>query len=129
MTRFWITLNQGVDFVLSSLDIMRGGEIFVPKIPSMKVTDLAKALAPQAALKNVGIRPGEKLHEMMISVDDARSTVDLGDRYAIEPTFAEFSRRPFAETYPMVAEEFSYASDSNDEWLEGAALLEMLRNG
>jgi UDP-N-acetylglucosamine 4,6-dehydratase len=88
MTRFWITLNEGVGFVLSSLSIMRGGEIFVPKIPSMRMTDLAEAMAPGCAIKVIGIRPGEKLHEMMISADDARTTVDLGDRYAIEPAFA-----------------------------------------
>jgi UDP-N-acetylglucosamine 4,6-dehydratase/5-epimerase len=87
MTRFWITLNQGVDFVLSSLTLMRGGEVFVPKIPSMKMTDLAAAMCPDAAIKVIGIRPGEKLHEMMISQDDARNTVDLGDRYAIQPSF------------------------------------------
>jgi UDP-N-acetylglucosamine 4,6-dehydratase len=129
MTRFWITLNEGVDFVLSSLSIMRGGEIFVPKIPSMKVTDLAEALAPQAKLVNVGIRPGEKLHEMMISVDDARTSVDLGDRYAIEPAFVEYTRTSFRETHPGVADGFSYASDTNDEWLDGPQLMSMLAHG
>jgi UDP-N-acetylglucosamine 4,6-dehydratase len=124
MTRFWITLGQGVDFVLSSLSLMRGGEIFVPKIPSMRITDLAAAMAPKAALKVVGIRPGEKLHEMMISADDARTTVDLGDRYAIEPAFAEYTREPFAAA--RLAEDFSYASDTNHEWLSGAALLALL---
>jgi UDP-N-acetylglucosamine 4,6-dehydratase len=92
MTRFWITLDQGVDFVLSSLETMRGGEIFVPKIPSMKMTELVQAMAPGATTKIIGIRPGEKLHEMMISSDDARKTVDLGDRYAIEPDLVEYSR-------------------------------------
>jgi UDP-N-acetylglucosamine 4,6-dehydratase/5-epimerase len=125
MTRFWITLDQGVDFVLSSLNTMRGGEIFVPKIPSMRVIDLAQAMAPKARLDIVGIRPGEKLHEMMISIDDARTTVDLGDRYAIEPAFVEYTRRPLDG--PRPAEGFSYASDSNDEWLSGEALLAMLR--
>jgi UDP-N-acetylglucosamine 4,6-dehydratase len=126
MTRFWITLNEGVDFVLSSFGLMRGGEIFVPKIPSMKIVDLASAMAPEARQKVVGIRPGEKLHEMMISADDARTTVDLGDRYAIEPAFAEYSRRPFEG--PSLAEGFSYASDSNDEWLSGQALLALLED-
>ncbi len=126
MTRFWITLNQGVDFVLSSLDQMRGGEIFVPKIPSMKMTDLAEAMAPGVAIKVIGIRPGEKLHEMMISVDDARTTVDLGDRYAIEPAFVEYPRTPFAQTHPLVEEGFSYASDTNEEWLSGDGLLALL---
>ena len=126
MTRFWITLNQGVDFVLSSLERMRGGEIFVPKIPSMKMTDLAEAMAPGVKTRIIGIRPGEKLHEMMISVDDARTTVDLGDRYAIEPAFVEYTREAYAETHPLVAEGFSYASDTNDEWLSGPGLLELL---
>ena len=125
MTRFWITLDQGVDFVLSSLDVMRGGEIFVPKIPSMRVVDLAGAMAPGLAQEFVGIRPGEKLHEMMISADDARTTVDLGDRYAIQPAFAEYTREPFADATPAT-EGFSYASDSNDEWLRGDQLLAML---
>jgi UDP-N-acetylglucosamine 4,6-dehydratase len=126
MTRFWITLDQGVDFVLSSLEIMRGGEIFVPKIPSMKVTDLAAALAPDLPVKVIGIRPGEKLHEMMISVDDARTTLDLGDRYAIEPAFAEYARAPFAGGAGPVPEGFSDTSDSNAEWLTDGALLAML---
>ncbi|MCK5444110.1 MAG: UDP-N-acetylglucosamine 4,6-dehydratase (inverting), partial [Rhodospirillaceae bacterium] len=83
MTRFWITLDQGVDFVLTSFDIMQGGEIFVPKIPSMKVVDLAECMAPGIKQEEIGIRPGEKLHEAMITEDDARSTVDMGDRYVI----------------------------------------------
>jgi len=127
MTRFWITLNQGVDFVLSSLAVMRGGEIFVPKIPSMKMTDLAAAMAPGLGVKVVGIRPGEKLHEMMISADDARATVDLGDRYAIEPAFVEYTREPFAGG--RLDEGFSYASDTNEEWLSGEGLLALLHDG
>ena len=129
MTRFWITLNQGVDFVLSSLEVMRGGEILVPKIPSMKMTDLAQAMAPDLAIKVIGIRPGEKVHEMMISVDDARTTVDLGDRYAIEPVFVEYTREPFAGAFPGVAEDFSYSSDTNDDWLTGDGLLALLNDG
>ncbi len=124
MTRFWITLNQGVDFVLSSLVLMRGGEIFVPKIPSMKMTDLAAAMAPDASIKVIGIRPGEKLHEMMISQDDARNSVDLGDRYAIQPAFVDYARRP--QKGPPLDEGFSYSSDTNDEWLRGPELLAML---
>jgi UDP-N-acetylglucosamine 4,6-dehydratase/5-epimerase len=124
MTRFWITLNQGVEFVLSSLGTMRGGEIFVPKIPSMRMTDLAEAMAPGCKIKVIGIRPGEKLHEMMISADDARITVDLGDRYAIEPVFAEYAREPL-KGKPL-AEGFSYASDTNDEWLSGEGLLALM---
>ena len=129
MTRFWITLNQGVDFVLSSLSLMRGGEIFVPKIPSMKMTDLAEAMAPGLPIRVIGIRPGEKLHEMMISMDDARHVVDLGDRYAIEPAFVEFSRKSFAGDHPTAEDGFSYASNTNDEWLSHDGLLTLLRDG
>lgn len=129
MTRFWITLNQGVDFVLSSLSLMRGGEIFVPKIPSMKMTDLAEAMAPGLPIRVIGIRPGEKLHEMMISVDDARHVVDLGDRYAIEPAFVEFSRKSFASDHRTAEDGFSYASNTNDEWLSHEGLLTLLRDG
>ncbi|HEX7946885.1 MAG TPA: UDP-N-acetylglucosamine 4,6-dehydratase (inverting) [Phenylobacterium sp.] len=124
MTRFLITLGEGVDFVLSSLDVMHGGEVFVPKIPSMKMTDMAAAMAPGLATKVIGIRPGEKLHEMMISADDARNTVDLGDRYAIEPAFVEYARDPLQGG--RLDDEFSYASDTNDEWLDAPGLMAML---
>ena len=126
MTRFLITLDEGVDFVLSSLAMMRGGEIFVPKIPSMKITDIAAAMAPDLPIRVIGIRPGEKLHEMMISSDDARTTLDLGDRYVIEPAFAEYQRPPLPGA--PAPEGFSYASDTNDEWLDAAAFLAMLES-
>jgi UDP-N-acetylglucosamine 4,6-dehydratase len=128
MTRFWITLNEGVDFVLSSLTMMRGGEIFVPKIPSMAMPDLVKAMSPDAGMKVIGIRPGEKLHEIMISADDARSTVEFEDRFAIEPNFAEFGREPYspADGAKPVAEDFSYSSDNNHDWLSPEGLLTML---
>jgi UDP-N-acetylglucosamine 4,6-dehydratase len=96
MTRFWITLPQGVAFVLSCLNLMEGGEIFVPKIPSMKITDLAEALAPDLPHRVVGIRPGEKLHESLITKDDARNTLELEDRYVIEPSFTFWSRNAYA---------------------------------
>jgi UDP-N-acetylglucosamine 4,6-dehydratase len=108
---------------------MRGGEIFVPKIPSMKMTDLAEAMAPGLPIRVIGIRPGEKLHEMMISMDDARHVVDLGDRYAIEPAFVEFSRKSFAGDHPTAEDGFSYASNTNDEWLSHEGLLTLLRDG
>ncbi len=133
MTRFWITLAEGVDFVLSSLEMMRGGEVFVPKIPSMKITDLVAAMSPDAKVEVVGIRPGEKLHEMMISADDARSTAELGDRFAIEPAFVEYQRTPFrvngGQGSPGMAgvpEDFSYASDTNTDWLSADALMAMV---
>ena len=127
MTRFWITLDQSVEFVLSSLAQMGGAEIFIPKIPSMKITDLAACIAPDMPTHVVGIRPGEKLHEVMITEDDARTTVDGGDRYVIKPAFKEWSSE--AETLPdapPVAEGFRYASDTNDDWLDSAGLSEMI---
>ena len=124
MTRFWITLQQGVDFVLSSLEIMHGGEIFVPKIPSMRVVDLAKAIAPEARLEFVGIRPGEKLHEEMISVDDARRTLDIGDRYVIQPEFAWWGRDHL--NGKPVPEGFAYTSDRNDTWLDVEGLRRLI---
>jgi UDP-N-acetylglucosamine 4,6-dehydratase len=126
MTRFWITLQQGVDFVLSSIDLMDGGEIFVPRIPSMKMTDLANVLAPGVPHKNVGIRPGEKLHEIMVPEDDGRNTIMLEDRYIIEPAFASWKRTPKYDVSKKVAEGFSYSSDNNDEWLDEAGLLALL---
>lgn len=117
MTRFWITLAQGVDFVLSSFALMRGGEIFIPKIPSTTILDLASALAPHLPTRIIGIRAGEKLHEAMISLDDAKNAVDLGDRYVIEPN-AEFFDRERFETGKPVAENFVYSSDNNDTWLD-----------
>ena len=117
MTRFWITLTQGVNFVLSCLPLMRGGEIFVPKIPSMLMTEFAIALAPNLKHRVVGIRPGEKIHEVMISSDDSRTTVELGDRYVIQPSFAWWSRPSGYKNAKPVPEDFVYSSDRNDEWL------------
>jgi len=122
MTRFWITLDQGVDFVIAMLGEMHGGELFVPKIPSMRVVDLAKAIAPEARFDNVGIRPGEKLHEEMISVDDARRTVDAGKFYVIKPDADWWDGSRWANV-SSVPEGFSYTSDMNPEWLT----LEQLR--
>ena len=129
MTRFWITLQQGVDFVLSSLALMRGGEIFVPKIPSMKIADLAAAMAPGRRAGDVGIRPGEKLHEVMITEDDARLTLELDDRYVIAPAFPFWTgdHLQIAGAKP-VAEGFSYSSDGNAEWLSADALHDMLKH-
>ena len=127
MTRFWITVNQGVDFVLSALEMMSGGEIFVPKIPSMKVTDLARAMAPDLPHHVVGIRPGEKLHEVMITEDDARTTVELHDRYVIEPAFATWTRTSYRDKGGAPAENgFRYASDTNSEWLDADGLKALL---
>jgi len=119
MTRFWITLPNAINFVLSSLASMRGGEIFVPKIPSMRITDLADAIGPGLEHEVVGIRPGEKLHEAMITSDDARDTIDLGDRFVIEPSTVMWERRSFLEDGGRrVPDDFEYTSDSNEEWLD-----------
>ena len=127
MTRFWITLQQGVDFVLSSLGQMAGGEIFVPKIPSMRIADLARCMAPELKHKVVGIRAGEKLHEVMVTEDDARMTRDLTDRYVIEPStaFRERPKRPWMDA-PLAKEGFRYASDTNVDWLDEAAMRSLL---
>jgi UDP-N-acetylglucosamine 4,6-dehydratase len=127
MTRFWIALDQGVSFVLSCLALMKGGEIFVPKIPSMRIVDVARALAPSLSHRAVGIRPGEKLHEVMITEDDARATLELDDRYVICPPLlswtsshlSNFGARP-------VAEGFRYSSDRNEEWLNADGLTQIV---
>ncbi len=130
MTRFWITLEQGVNFVISSLEMMKGGEIFVPKIPSMKVTDLASALAPGIALEMVGIRPGEKMHEVMIPVDDSRTTLELDDRFVIAPAFPYWTDEHLQISGAKpVPDRFTYSSDSNGEWLTAPALHDMLTHG
>ena len=127
MTRFWITLPLAAEFVASCASTMVGGEIFVPKIPSMKVTDLATALAPALPHRLVGIRPGEKLHEVMITEDDARNTIELGDRYIIQPSFGFWSPSHHIDNGAKpVAENFRYASDSNSQWLDAATLRRLI---
>lgn len=118
MTRFWISLEQGVNFVLSSLAMMRSGEIFIPKIPSMSIMSLAKAMAPNLKTTVVGIRPGEKIHETMITDDDARNTLELTDRFIITPTFKFWSDVPYQEeSQRPAAPSFVYSSDTNNEWI------------
>ena len=124
MTRFWITLDQCANFVLSSLATMVGGEIFIPKIPSMNMVDLAKALAPGTPIKDVGIRPGEKLHEIMITQDDARHTAELTDRYVILPSFKFWDQHTdFPKNASPVPENFVYSSDNNPQTLTKESLL------
>jgi UDP-N-acetylglucosamine 4,6-dehydratase len=125
MTRFWITLEQGVKFVISCVENMYGGELFVPKIPSMRVVDLARALAPGLPLHNIGIRPGEKLHEVMITADDARECIDLGDRYVVQPQLPFWDAHSYRDAGKPVPENFSYSSDSNDTWLSDGDLRAM----
>jgi UDP-N-acetylglucosamine 4,6-dehydratase len=128
MTRFWITLSQGVRFVLSSLAMTSGGEIFVPRIPSMKVVDVASTIAPGLKHDIIGVRAGEKLHEMMIGEDDGRTTLALDDRYVIEPAFSYWTRESVAKYGGRPVENgFAYASDTNDEWLSPESLRELLK--
>ena len=127
MTRFWITLDQGVSFVLSSLAQARGGEIFVPKIPSMSTVDIAHSMAPNLPHKVIGIRPGEKLHEIMVPVDDARTTIELEDRYAILPGYSgELMARYLSEGAKQVPEGWAYVSDTNPEQLDSASLKQFM---
>ena len=127
MTRFWITLDQGVNFVLSSMKMTRGGEIFVPKIPSTTITDLARLISPHLPHRAVGLRPGEKLHEVMIPVDDAHSTLELEDRYVILASFAQSAREAYEHSGGRaVPEGFSYSSESNPEKLDARGLQALL---
>ena len=126
MTRFWITLRQGVEFVLSCLPMMTGGEIFVPKIPSMRMVDLARCLAPDLPHRIIGIRPGEKLHEVMITEDDGRTTKALYDRYVIEPAFGRSEGLGVLPDAKPVPEGFRYASDTNDDWLDSDRIHRLL---
>jgi UDP-N-acetylglucosamine 4,6-dehydratase len=129
MTRFWITLERGVEFVVENLSRMRGGEIFVPKIPSMSMIDLAKAIAPQCDIKVVGIRPGEKLHEVMVPSDDSRNTVEFKNYFVIEPAFAWWDRNWFEKLdAKRVPDGFEYSSDKNTEFLTPEKLHEVIHS-
>ncbi len=130
MTRFWITLGEGVQFVIESLERMRGGEIFVPKIPSMKVTDVAKVIAPRCRTRIIGIRPGEKLHELMITLDDALHTAEFGDHYAIQPAARWWDRAKYLKETggKAVAENFQYSSDTNPSWMTRQQLAKILKH-
>jgi UDP-N-acetylglucosamine 4,6-dehydratase len=125
MTRFWITLDQGVDTVLFALGAMHGGEVFVPKIPSMRITDLAKAIAPRCRLKVNGIRPGEKLHEVLMTEDEADRAVDVGNYFVVKPLFEGWSGGNWKGAKP-VPERFRYSSETNDRWLQAPQLREMI---
>ena len=125
MTRFWITLPHAVQFVIDSFDDMSGGELYVPRIPSMRVVDLAEAIAPGCELTEIGIRPGEKLHEEMVSSEDSRRTVRRPERYVVQPTLAMWGG--FHEAAgEAVPDGFSYRSDTNDQWLNVGALKDLL---
>ncbi|MFN2144421.1 MAG: UDP-N-acetylglucosamine 4,6-dehydratase (inverting) [Anaerolineales bacterium] len=117
MTRFWITLDQGVAFVIRCIEQMHGGEVFVPKIPSTTIVDLAKAIDPDAEIEFIGIRPGEKLHEVLISEDEARSTVELEDMYVVQPATSPWFGYEWEKSGKKLEDDFRYASNTNDEWL------------
>jgi len=125
MTRFWITLDQGVEFVINSLRRMQGGEVFVPKIPSMRIVDLAEAIAPECKIEYIGIRPGEKLHEEMITVDDSRRSLEYPDYYVIQPEFPWWDERQASGGKPL-PDGFRYSSETNDQWLSIDQLREMI---
>jgi len=128
MTRFWITLEQGAEFVLRCLDLMWGGEIFVPKIPSMNILDLARAIGPECRIEITGIRPGEKLHEVMVAEDDARNTAEYGDYYVILPAFHDWEAQEYLARNggKQCPSGFSYCSNANDRWLSAEQLRTMV---
>jgi UDP-N-acetylglucosamine 4,6-dehydratase len=124
MTRFWISIDQAVKFVIDSLEIMQGGELYVPRIPSMRIVDLAAAVAPNAILEEVGMRPGEKLHEEMISSDDSRRTIVLNDRFIVTPVVAEWGYSiPIGTEMP---EDLAYRSNTNDLWVSSDDIRKFL---
>jgi UDP-N-acetylglucosamine 4,6-dehydratase len=130
MTRFWLTLDQGVRFVVRCIEQMHGGELFVPKIPSMGILDLAKAVAPDNPVDIIGIRPGEKLHEVLISEDEARHTVELDDMFVVMPAEAvwinQFGREWEKQGHPL-ADGFRYASNNNTQWLSIDQIRDMIQ--
>lgn len=117
MTRFWLKLDEAVEMVLTALETMHGGELFVKKIPSIKITDLAKAMAPDLPIKIIGIRPGEKIHEVMISADDARNTIELDKYFIIQPDFEWWNKKLLHKEGKKVARNFEYQSGNNIQWL------------
>jgi UDP-N-acetylglucosamine 4,6-dehydratase/5-epimerase len=125
MTRFWITLEQGVRFVVRCLDQMHGGEIFVPKIPSMRIAAMAEAIAPGCELQDIGVRPGEKLHETLVSEDEARNTLELDDMYVIQPAHSWWRKENWQHARPL-PEGFRYTSDTNPQWLSAEDLYALV---
>jgi len=125
MTRFWLTLERGVNFVIRCIDQMHGGEIFVPKIPSMKVTDLAGVLAPECEIEYIGIRPGEKLHEVLVSENEVRHTVESDDMYVIQPAHPWWQAENWIDAKPL-PDDFCYTSDTNTSWLSVEELARLV---
>ncbi len=128
MTRFWLTLEQGVRFVVNCIEQMHGGEIFVPKIPSMKLVEMAKAIAPGCEVEYVGIRPGEKLHEVLVSEDEARNTLELPDMFVIQPAHSWWKEDNWHEGTKL-SDGFRYTSDANPQWLTAEQLRELVDAG
>ncbi|MCW5877437.1 MAG: UDP-N-acetylglucosamine 4,6-dehydratase (inverting) [Anaerolineales bacterium] len=126
MTRFWLSLEQGVRFVLKSIELMQGGEVFVPKLPSTTITDLARAMAPEAELDVIGIRPGEKLHEVLISEDEARTAVELDDMYVLQPAQGPWFVRSWDGKGKPLPDGFHYASNENDQVLNVSQIQEIV---
>jgi len=126
MTRFWITLEQGVRFVIDCIERMHGGEVFIPKIPSMKITDLAHAIAPEARREITGIRPGEKVHEILLTEEEARHTMEFDDYFVIEPEFSYWGKATM-EKGKHLPEGFRYTSDNNQWWLSEDELHNMIQ--
>lgn len=125
MTRFWLTLEQGARFVAQCIETMKGGEIFVPRIPSMRITDLAKVIAPDCKVEIIGIRPGEKLHEVLLTEDEARHSIDMGGYFVIEPELRFWQKGNGHEGKPL-PEGFRYSSESNTTWLDADELKSMV---
>jgi UDP-N-acetylglucosamine 4,6-dehydratase len=125
MTRFWLTLGRGVSFVVGCIEQMHGGEIFVPKIPSMCLADMAATIAPGCEVECIGIRPGEKLHEVLVSEDEARNTLELDDMYVIQPAHSWWSSKNWEEAQSL-PEGFRYGSDSNPRWLTSQELRALI---
>lgn len=126
MTRFWISINEAVKFVVESFQMMTGGELYVPKIPSMKIVDLARAVSPSSKLNEIGMRPGEKLHEEMISADDSRRTIILENRFVVTPVVAEWGyKEPEGLKMP---EGLAYRSDTNKSWMTEAHIMTFIKN-
>jgi UDP-N-acetylglucosamine 4,6-dehydratase len=125
MTRFWLTLEQGVKFVIRAIEQMHGGEIFVPKIPSMRLLDLAETIAPGCEVETIGIRPGEKLHEVLVSEDESRQTLETEDMYIIQPSHPWWKAENWVNAKPLPGG-FRYSSDTNDRWLTRRELKELV---
>jgi len=127
MTRFWVTLEQGIRFVIKCIEIMKGGEIFIPKIPSMKITDLAEVIAPGIKRKIMGIRPGEKIHEILLTTEEAKHTREFDEYFIIEPEFPFWDEGNFKEGKTL-PDRFRYTSETNDKWITKEQMREILKN-